>query len=151
MVAASDVVSHDSEIIEGNMGKVRVACAIPDGPYTFRCGLQALVDPHKSALGRFYSGQFQANAASIRRAPASDEEMGSFQHQLNAIAHTMEFDPFARLAFDSIDLRVRGDRNPLIPEYFFQGLGDVLILAMGEMAVTLDDGDLAAESTYGLR
>ena len=111
MVAASDVVSHDSEIIEGNMGKVRVACAIPDGPYTFRCGLQALVDPHKSALGRFYSGQFQADAAGIGCASSSDEEVGSFQDQLGPVARAVEFDPFARLAFDSIDLRVRGDRN----------------------------------------
>ncbi len=56
MAATGDVIPYHAEIIKGDVGEVGAAGAIADGPHALGCGLQAFIDFHKSAFGRFHAG-----------------------------------------------------------------------------------------------
>ena len=67
VITASYVIPDDTKIIKGDMSEVRAPGAIPKGPHALRCSLQSLIDLHKSALGRFHTGQFQADVGGVGR------------------------------------------------------------------------------------
>ena len=85
-MAAQDIVVHDAEVVFGDVGEVRAAGTVARGPDIGRCCFQALIHFYVSAVGGFHSGQVQANAGGVGRAPGGDEQMRAFQDEFRAVA-----------------------------------------------------------------
>jgi len=75
VVAASQVVANDAEIVDADVCELRAARHFSDGPDAGRGGLQAVVDLDISAIGEFDAGQFQAESFGVRIAACGNSYM----------------------------------------------------------------------------
>ena len=78
-MAAQDIIAHDAEVIEGNMGEMRAASTVTHRPDIGRRCFKALVDLHVTAVGGFHSGLSQANTIRVGRATRRGQKMRAFQ------------------------------------------------------------------------
>src|SRR5262245_16442063 len=76
--------------------------------------------------------------------------MCAFESNLGAVAGRTDSNEITGFSFDARDLGVGHNLNALVPERALEEVADVLIFAMGEPGVALDDGHAAAEATHGL-
>src|SRR5207237_7882378 len=69
MLATSEIVAHDSEIVEGHVCKMRADCAVPHRPHVWRSRLKPLLHLDVAPLIQLDAGSFQADSLRIRCLP----------------------------------------------------------------------------------
>src|SRR4029077_10812472 len=78
-IAAVEVVMHDAEIVESDMGKLRAAGAIAHRPDMVGGSLPSLVHLNITVLVEFDSGLLESDSVGVCRPASSDEQIGAFE------------------------------------------------------------------------
>lgn len=85
-VPASQVVPDDAKVVERDVGELRAAGALADGPRVGRGGLEPLIHANVAAVGQFDPVLFETDASRVRRAARRNQDVGTLEIFLRAAA-----------------------------------------------------------------
>lgn len=76
-ISTREFVSNGSEIVQRDVGKLRTARALADGPDTSRGRLQAIVHLYITSLIQINASYFQPNSCGVGCAPGSNRDIAA--------------------------------------------------------------------------
>src|SRR5947209_2219217 len=149
--ASRQVVVHHTEVVEGNMGELRAAGALTQGPDPGRRRGQALVHPDVAHRGPVHPGPLQPDAFGIWRAAGCDKQVGPFDSAFAVWSLRQHAYLAAGSSLDATDLCPEANSDSLIAEELKYRRTDVSVFVAAELLPLLDDGYARAEAAHGLR
>ena len=120
--------------------------AISRRPHALGRGPQPLVDFDVAPSVDLHPHRLQPNPVGIRGASSGDEQV----RPVDMASRCLKADGLAGLPLDAVDSRADPYLDPLVAEELLDRLGDVLVFAVDEGGVALDDRHAAAEASEGL-
>ena len=102
--SASQVVPDDAEVVKGDVGELRAACALTDSPRLGRGGLEAFIYTYVAAVTQFNPVLFKPDAPRVRCATGGNEEVGAFEVLVTGRRSNTRTDVGAGASLDVLEL-----------------------------------------------
>ena len=149
--AAGQVVADDAKIIDRDMGELRAASTIANGPDIGRGRLQTVVDAYIAARIQCDARRVEADAGGVRNAPDRDQDVACLDRLRAGGRPRNEADAFAGSALYRNELGRQHEPDAFLTQNAVHRLGDVRVLPADDLRRRLDHRHLAAEAAVGLR
>src|ERR1700730_7655093 len=135
------VVTHNAEIVERNVGKMWAARAIAQGPNIRRGGFQTIVNTYISSSIQFNACLIESNALSVRHSASGNKNVGRFDnfHPVRVLA--VHSDLLPRASLNLVDLRFQQHFDSFVAEQLQQRGSYVAVLPTDKLRISLDDRD----------